>query len=242
MCIVCALALVSQGVVQNLKPYDTVKLMRLSKSRRLVRMASRWSARTAANNGHRDRSDRGTRAGCFARGDQDAPATNGGGFWRQQRSSLRESHTTDNFLTMLSIFAIPAGLTYTLGEYRIAAPRLGRVGGKAILFIADHHRLLGRGQGQSSAARVDQRGNRVAARGNMEGKEVRFWHANSALFAPSPPTRAVAPSWPARSFTRWEEWFRCKQSCSAETVFGALRRLGFTCILIYVCLPVFIAD
>jgi len=48
MCIVYALALVSQGVVQNLKPYDTVKLIEPQQVQKTEPTESPWSARTAS--------------------------------------------------------------------------------------------------------------------------------------------------------------------------------------------------
>ncbi len=72
-CIVYALLLVSQGVVQNLRPYDTAKLVEPQQvqktgNRRQAHGGAGWQS----GDGHRDRPDHRARAGCFSRSDQDA--------------------------------------------------------------------------------------------------------------------------------------------------------------------------
>ena len=88
-CIVYALLLVSQGVVQNLKPYDTAKLVEAATG------PEDWDGRQAdgwagwqSGDGHRDRPDHRARAGCFSRSDQDAGHERRRIFQCQQRPSL----------------------------------------------------------------------------------------------------------------------------------------------------------
>jgi K+-transporting ATPase ATPase A chain len=108
--------------------------------------------------------------------------TNGGGFFNVNSAHPFENPTPwSNFLQMLAIFLIPAGLTYYLGR-AVKHPRHGWAVWAAMftLFIA----------GATTAYWAEARGNPIhhavgvaAAGGNMEGKEVRFGIANSALFA-----------------------------------------------------------
>ena len=187
MCIVYALALVSQGVVQNLKPYDTVKLVESQQVQKtgadgkpMVGQDGKPVMDTVT--------DQTIAQGPVA--SQEAIkmlGTNGGGFFNANSSHPFENPTPlSNYLQMLSIFVIPAGLTYTLGPHdRIATPWMGGVGGHGFLVPGwSHDRVLGGGAGQSAAE-----GSRISTSaalqpgGNMEGKEVRFGIADSALFA-----------------------------------------------------------
>src|SRR5262245_29576320 len=108
--------------------------------------------------------------------------TNGGGFFNANAAHPFENPSPlTNFLSMFLIFAIPAGLTCTFG--RMAGDeRQGWTlfGAMAFLFLA----------GVTAAYWAESRGNPVASRlgverviGNMEGKEVRFGVASSALYA-----------------------------------------------------------
>ncbi len=105
--------------------------------------------------------------------------TNGGGFFNANSAHPFENPTPlSNFLQMLFIFLIPAGLTYTFGKM-VKDTRQGWaiLAAMTILFLA----------GVAVVYPAEQAGNPVltrlgAAGGNMEGKEVRFGIANSALF------------------------------------------------------------
>src|ERR1035441_9267342 len=116
-CIVYALLLVSQGVVQNLKPYDTAKLVEPQQTPKngtdgkpLVGADGKAVMETITSQ-------------TIAQGpaaSQEAIkvlGTNGGGFFGANSSHPFENTTPlSNLLQMLSIFAIPAALTYTLGR------------------------------------------------------------------------------------------------------------------------------
>ena len=111
--------------------------------------------------------------------------TNGGGFFNANSAHPFENPTPfSNFFEMVLIFAIPSGLTYTLGRMtgsrRHGWASLGRDG--VSLYGRRNHRLLGGGR-QSALGRSRSAGQRVQSGGNMEGKEIRFGIANSALFA-----------------------------------------------------------
>ena len=112
--------------------------------------------------------------------------TNGGGFFNANSAHPFENPTPlSNFVQMLLIFLIPAGLTYTFGKM-VGDTRQGWAlfAAMSILFLA----------GVFVAYPAEQAGNPQLANGlkpatatqpggNMEGKEVRFGIANSALFA-----------------------------------------------------------
>jgi len=112
--------------------------------------------------------------------------TNGGGFYNANSAHPYENPTPfSNFLQMLSIFIIPAGLTYALGRMT-GSPGHGWAVWAAmyILFAAGfttaywaeaHPHPLIHGAQQTATA--------TAPGGNQEGKEVRFGISQSALFA-----------------------------------------------------------
>jgi K+-transporting ATPase ATPase A chain len=162
-CIIYALLLVGQGVPQNFKAYTTAHPL-----------------------------EQPTQVQTIAQGpvaSQEAPkmlGTNGGGFFNANSSHPFENPTPfSNLLQMLSIFIIPAGLTYTLGRMT-GAPGHGWavLAAMFILFTAGfttvywaeaHPHALIHGAAQTSSA--------TAPGGNMEGKEVRFGISQSSLFA-----------------------------------------------------------
>ena len=108
--------------------------------------------------------------------------TNGGGFFNANSAHPYENPTpATNLLEMLLIFAIPAGLTYTLGSMTGKTRHGWAVfWAMGLLFLA----------GAAVTAVSETRGNPIhqamgvdAAPGNMEGKEVRFGPGDTALFA-----------------------------------------------------------
>ncbi|MGA1995992.1 MAG: potassium-transporting ATPase subunit KdpA [Bryobacteraceae bacterium] len=113
--------------------------------------------------------------------------TNGGGFLNANSAHPFENPTPlSNFLEMLSIFLIPAGLTYTFGKM-VKDTRQGWAifAAMSILFLAGVFVAYPSEQaGNPNLARLGIETQATAAQpgGNMEGKEVRFGIANSALF------------------------------------------------------------
>src|SRR5438552_17383174 len=86
---------------------------------------------------------------------------------------------------MFCIFAISAGLTYTLGRMT-GSPKHGWAvwAAMAALFLAGLTTAYwAEARGNPLLAGVDQHASALQAGGNMEGKEVRFGIANSVLFA-----------------------------------------------------------
>lgn len=172
--IVFSIALVSQGVVQNLRPYDTAKLM---ESQKLI---------TA------DGTNKVVTTQTIAQGpvaSQEAIkmlGTNGGGFFNVNSAHPFENPTpVSNFLEMLAIFLIPAGFTVTLGRM-VGSPKHGWavLGAMVVLwFVGTLVCYWAESQPNPLFHGVDQRVSLSQPGGNMEGKEVRFGIANSALFA-----------------------------------------------------------
>src|ERR1700674_1277289 len=108
--------------------------------------------------------------------------TNGGGFFNANSAHPYENPTPlVNFIQMVLIFAIPAGLTYTYGKMaRDTRQGWAIFAAMAVLWaagVAVTYRAESRPNPALASLAVDHRP------GNMEGKEVRFGVANSALFA-----------------------------------------------------------
>jgi len=113
--------------------------------------------------------------------------TNGGGFFNVNSAHPLENGTPlSNFLEVLAILLIPAALCYTfgamVGDTRqgwtvLAAMTVMFVGLLAVCYVAEQNGAVFAKQGVDHAASALQSG------GNMEGKEVRFGIASSALWA-----------------------------------------------------------
>jgi K+-transporting ATPase ATPase A chain len=244
MCLVYATLLVSQGVVQNFRPYDTVKLMEPQH----VQKVGADGKPLVGPDGQPVMdtiTDQTIAQGPVA--SQEAIkmlGTNGGGFFNANSAHPFENPTPfSNYLQMLSIFAIPAGLTYTLGRMT-KSPRHGWAvwSAMAILFlcgIVTAYRA--EALGNPLLKGVDQHPSAVQSGGNMEGKEVRFGIANSALFATvtTDASCGAINSW-HDSFTPLGGMVPLVNIMLSETVFGGVGA-GMYGILIYVVLAVFIA-
>ena len=165
--LVFALFLVSQGVVQNFKPYEKATLVEPS------------SLQAPKNDSTTQTIAQGPTASQAA---IKILGTNGGGFFNANASHPYENPTPlSNFIQMLLIFLIPSGLTYYLGR-KVKNQKHGWAvwSAMAILFLAAVlvcWRAESYGNPRLQALGVDP------ADGNMEGKEVRFGVFNSALFA-----------------------------------------------------------
>jgi K+-transporting ATPase ATPase A chain len=244
MCVVYALALVSQGVVQNLKPYDTVKLVEPQQ----VQKAGADGKPVVGQDGKPEMdtvADQTIAQGPVA--SQEAIkmlGTNGGGFFAANSAHPFENPTPlSNYLQMLSIFAIPAGLTYTLGRMT-GSQRHGWAvwAAMAFLFLAGVTTAYwAEARGNPLLMGADQQVSALQSGGNMEGKEVRFGIADSALFA------TVTTDASCGAINGWHDSFTplggmvpLVNIMLSETVFGGVGA-GLYGILIYVVLAVFIA-
>jgi potassium-transporting ATPase potassium-binding subunit len=224
ICLVGSLVLVEQGVVQNLRPYDVASPL-----------------------------DRGAgTAQTIAQGPVASQeiikqfGTNGGGFFNANSSHPFENPTpVSNFLAMLGIFAISAGLTYTLGDMT-GSHRHGWAvwGAMAFLFLAGvttAYWAEARGNPLLTAAGADQTTTRMSPGGNMEGKEVRFGIANTALFATATTDASCGAvnGW-HDSFTPIGGLVPLANIQLSEVVFGGVGA-GLYGVLVYIILSVFIA-
>lgn len=230
--VVFALVLVSQGVVQNLKSYDTAKLLEPQKVTAADGKTSTVTTQTIAQ-------------GPVA--SQEAIkmlGTNGGGFFNANSAHPFENPTPlTNFLQMLSIFLIPAGLTVTLGQM-VGSPRHGWavLAAMTVLWFAGVLTVFSaEARGNPQFANVDQRVSTQQAGGNMEGKEVRFGIANSALFATvTTDASCGAVNSMHDSFTPLGGLVPLTNILLGEIVFGGVGA-GMYGMLVFVIVAVFIA-
>jgi len=178
ICMVYALALVSQGAIQNFKPYDTATLLEPQ------------HVTTTGTDGKTSTTLVTTQTiGEGPTASQEAIkmlGTNGGGFFNANSAHPFENPTPlSNLLQMVSIFVIPGGLCVTLGKMT-GSPKHGWAvfGAMSVLWLAGVLTCYwAEAQPNPLLHGVDQRVSMTAPGGNMEGKEVRFGIANSALFA-----------------------------------------------------------
>ena len=177
-CLIYALLLVSQGVVQNFRPYDQATLLQ-PQSVTTTGTDGKSITTTVTNQ-------------SIAQGpvaSQEAIkmlGTNGGGFFNANSAHPFENPTAlSNLMQMFSIFLIPAALTVTLGRM-VRSPAHGWAvfAAMAALFFAGVFvAYYAEAQPNPLLHAVNQHVSASQAGGNMEGKEVRFGIANSALFA-----------------------------------------------------------
>ena len=213
--VIGALILVSQGVIQNFSEYHAVTT--LEGGKQLVAMGPVASQEVIKQLG-----------------------TNGGGFFNANSAHPFENpNGLTNFFEMLLIFAIPGALTYTYG--RMAKDqKQGWVlfGAMSVLFFAGVATCYW-AEAHPNAALHDLP---VAAEpGNMEGKEVRFGVAGSALFA-TVTTDASCGAVNAMhdSFTPLGGLVPMVNIELGEVIFGGVGA-GLYGMLVFVVLTVFIA-
>jgi potassium-transporting ATPase potassium-binding subunit len=178
ICLVGSLVFVSQGVIQNLKPYTTVELIE-PQTVQVTGADGKTTTQTVWQQ-------------VIAQGPVASQevikefGTNGGGFFGANSAHPFENPTPfSNFFQLVLIFAIPSALTYTLGRMA-GSQRHGWAvwGAMALLFLAGVTTAYwAEARGNPQLAGVNQSPTELQSGGNMEGKEVRFGIANSALFA-----------------------------------------------------------
>jgi K+-transporting ATPase ATPase A chain len=213
--IVFGLVLAAQGVIQNLSPYMDVST--LEGAKQTIALGPVASQEVIKELG-----------------------TNGGGFFNANSAHPFENPTPlTNFIQLVLIFAIPGALTYTFGRMArdqkhgwaiFAAMSLLFFVGVAVAYHAE--------SGANSALAglpVDQ------SIGNMEGKEVRFGIANSALFATvTTDASCGAVNSMHDSFTALGGLVPLTNIMLGEVIFGGVGA-GLYGILVMVLLSVFIA-
>jgi K+-transporting ATPase ATPase A chain len=170
--VVLALALVSQGVVQTFSPSVSVPLLERSVDPKGVAVTTQVIAV-------------GPAASQIA---IKQLGTNGGGFFNVNSAHPYENPTPlSDFFEMLAILLIAAALCYTYGSM-VGDTRQGWAVLAAMLIILVAavfvtHAAESSGNPKLAPLNVDQRSTSTNPGGNMEGKEVRFGIANSALWA-----------------------------------------------------------
>ena len=188
--LVFALVLVSQGVVQNFSAYPEATTLEVNQ----------YNAPKNGPDGLPLKDDKGNavtelkeeKTQVIAMGpvaSQEAIkmlGTNGGGFFNANSAHPYENPTPfTNFLQMLSIFLIPAGLCYTFGR-AVGDARQGRAILAAMTAIFVVFAVVAMSAEQTASPLIAKLSGGAAtdvSMGNMEGKEMRFGVAASALFA-----------------------------------------------------------
>jgi K+-transporting ATPase ATPase A chain len=242
--IIGALLLVSQGVVQNLRPYDKATLV---EPQQVPHLGS--DGKPAVDTNGKPVMDTVTEQ-TIAQGPVASQevikefGTNGGGFFNANSAHPFENPTPfSNFIEMFGIFAISAGLTYTLGRMT-GSQRHGWAvwAAMATLFVCGVTVCYwAEARGNPLLTGVDQHVSALQPGGNMEGKEVRFGITNSALFA------TVTTDASCGAITGWHDSFTplggivpLVNMMLSEVIFGGVGA-GMYGMLIYIVLTVFIA-
>jgi K+-transporting ATPase ATPase A chain len=242
--IVGALLLVWQGVPQNLRPYDTVKLVEPQQvqhanpdGKPVVDAAGKPVMDTVSTQ-------------TIAQGPVASQeiikewGTNGGGFFNANSAHPFENPTPlSNLIELFCIFALASGLTYTLGRMT-GTPKHGWAvwGAMASLFLVGVLvAYQAEARGNPLLAGVNQHVSAQQAGGNMEGKEVRFGIANTALWA------TVTTDASCGAINGWHDSFTpmgglvpLVNIMLSEVIFGGVGA-GMYGMLIYIVLSVFIA-
>jgi K+-transporting ATPase ATPase A chain len=171
--------------------------------------------------------------------------TNGGGFFNVNSAHPFENpNGLTNFIEMLLVLMIPAGLVITYGKlvgsrrqgYAILAAMLVLfLGGVAVAYAAEAHGS----PAQHAAGLVTQAGTGSTG-GNLEGKEQRFGIAGSALFdVVTTVTSCGAVNSSLESYTGLGGAVPFANLSASEVIFGGVGT-GLYSMLLYVLLAVFI--
>ena len=236
ICVVGSLVFVSQGVAQNLKPYTTVDLIQ-PYTAQIMGADGKTTTQTVTQQ-------------VIAQGPVASQevikefGTNGGGFFGANSAHPFENPTPfSNFFQMVLIFAIPSGLTYTLGRMT-GSQRHGWAVWAAMTFLflaAVTTAYWAEAKGNPLLAGTDQHASALQSGGNMEGKEVRFGITNSALFATvTTDASCGAVNSQHDSFTPLGGMIPLINIMLGEVVFGGVGA-GLYGIFVFVVLAVFIA-
>jgi len=161
--LVLALVFASQGVIQNLLPYQDVQTLQgATQQLAMGPVASQEAIKMLG--------------------------TNGGGFFNANSAHPFENPSAlSNFVQMLAIFLIPAALCFVLGrmvgDMRQGWAVIAAMAALFVVFAVAATVFEQQGNPRLAALGADQAASALQAGGNMEGKEVRFGIAASALFS-----------------------------------------------------------
>jgi K+-transporting ATPase ATPase A chain len=240
-----ALFLVSQGIIQNFKPYTaartyepyTIQVPKNDAAGKPVMAADGKTPVMVDQSVDTQTIVQGPVASQIA---IKMLGTNGGGYVNANAAHPFENPTPlSNFFQILSIFAIPSALTYYLG-HMVKNQRHGWAvwGAMFALFVVG---VLVCWKAEASGNPIHQQLGVAAADGNMEGKEVRFGIFNSALFATiTTDASCGAVNAMHDSFTPLGGLVPLFNIETGEVIFGGVGA-GLYGMLIFVVLAVFIA-
>jgi potassium-transporting ATPase potassium-binding subunit len=250
VCILGALLLVSQGVIQNLRPYDTATLV----EPQTIEVDKKDAAGNVLTNadGTNQKETKPVTQQVIAQGPVASQefikelGTNGGGYFNTNSAHPFENPTPfTNFIELLAIFTIGGGLTYALGRMT-GSPKHGWavLAAMVVLFLSGvmtSYWAESRGNPILSGLGADQQVSAAQTGGNMEGKEVRFGIANSALFATvTTDASCGAVNSMHDSFTPLGGMVPLVNIMLGEVIFGGVGS-GLYGMLVFVILSVFIA-
>jgi K+-transporting ATPase ATPase A chain len=244
ICLVFAVFLVSQGMIQNFKPYTKATLVEPMKVQ--IEKKNDQGETIKGPDGKAITEEQTVTEQDIAQGPMASQVaikmlgTNGGGYVNANAAHPFENPTPlSNFIQMLSIFCIGSGLTYYLGRmvknqkhgWTVWAAMLALfIGGVMLCWWAE-----------SNGNPIHQHLGVAAADGNMEGKEVRFGIFNSALFATvTTDASCGAVNSMHDSFTALGGFVPLFNIQLGEIIIGGVGA-GLYGILVFVVLAVFIA-
>ena len=244
LCLVFALLLVSQGMIQNFKPYTKAKLVESYKI-----SVAKWDDKgqpVLDKDSKPVMEEQIVTEQTIVQGPMASQVavkmlgTNGGGYTNANAAHPFENPTPlSNFIQMLSIFSIGSGLTWYLGRMtKNQAHGWAIWTAMTILFLAG---TLVAWHAEAAGNPIHQQLGLAAADGNMEGKEVRFGIFNSALFATiTTDASCGAVNAMHDSFTALGGLVPLFNMQLGEIIFGGVGA-GLYGMLVFVILAVFIA-
>jgi potassium-transporting ATPase potassium-binding subunit len=242
--LVFAVFLVSQGIVQNFKPYVRARLVEPYQV--LVEKKNAKGETLLGLDGKPVMKEQAVEEQTIVQGPMASQiaikmlGTNGGGYVNANAAHPFENPTPlSNFLQMLAIFAIGSGLTYYLGRMT-GHQRHGWTvwTAMAALFLSG---LLLCWWSEAKGNPIHQQVGVAQTDGNMEGKEVRFGIFNSALFATiTTDASCGAVNAMHDSFTAFGGLVPLFNMQLGEVIFGGVGA-GLYSMLVFVILAVFIA-
>ena len=244
ICLVFAVFLVSQGMIQNFKPYTKAKLVEPYKI--AVEKKNDQGETVLGADGKPVMQEQTVDEQLIAQGPMASQVaikmlgTNGGGYTNANAAHPFENPTPlSNFLQMLSIFSIGSGLTYYLGRMTKSQAHGWSIWSvMMILFLAG---VLVCWWAESAGNPIHHRLGVAVTDGNMEGKEVRFGIFNSALFATiTTDASCGAVNAMHDSFTALGGFVPLFNMQLGEIIFGGVGA-GLYGMLVFVVLAVFIA-
>jgi K+-transporting ATPase ATPase A chain len=244
ICVIYAVVLVSQGMIQNFKPYDTVSLTEPFTAQ-VPKVDDKGNPAVDAQ-GKPIIEDKKIDTQTIVQGPMASQiaikmlGTNGGGYTNANAAHPYENPTPlSNFLQILSIFAIPSALTYYLGRM-VKNQGHGWAVWSAMFVVFLTGVLVSWHYEAAGNPMMHQLGVDPAS-GNMEGKEVRFGIFNSALFATvTTDASCGAVNSMHDSFTPLGGLVPLLNMELGEIIFGGVGA-GLYGMLVFVVLAVFIA-